>query len=96
VVQSSAHHGDVVVEADVASAKILIEQDAAGSESLGQERRFGVGTEGYVETFIFEDDDKDVADAMIAIIIAVIAAIGSGHQGMRQGTEQHCEQTSHY
>jgi len=69
----AADHGDVVVEADVAGAEILIEQDALSRQRLGQEGSLRVRAESGVEALIFQDDDENMAVA-VAIVIAVMTA----------------------
>ena len=58
-------HGDVIIEADVAGAEILIEKNAPRGKRLGEERSFRVRTEGDVEAFVFQNDYKNGLDAVI-------------------------------
>ena len=81
----TADHGDVVVETDMPCAVILAEQHALARKSLRQElgRRIILRgrTEGGVASFVFEDDDEDMAD--------LFAVIGHGGRRCRKRAEQH-------
>ena len=58
----AAHHGDVVVEAQVPDAVVLPEQLPLRTKDRIEVGRRRSGSEGLLEAFVFEDDDEDVTD----------------------------------
>ena len=73
----AAEHGDIVVEADVAGAVILVEEHALGGKSFGEVRSLGIWTEGDVVAFVFEDDDEHVFDLVAEVVVAGLRTCGS-------------------
>ena len=64
-------HGNVVVQANMARAVILVQQDSLAGQSLGKVRSLGVRAERDIKSFVFQDDDKNVFNPVAEIIVVV-------------------------